>query len=510
MAEDNAAASGTGDSNATSEADKGKEKNAPDHARTKMSHFIFSRELAEVYLLLDHLSGRSDKSLLAAMGDGDSKKGEEWIANICKIGWPPDGSNTQQASDAATLLLAKDRLNAAAKPANGTSIAFSVLVAGDESATAQSSWSWSGSRPDDIRSNQPTKRQAIPTDNSLADAIAPRAGFGGEPPSRASLAMLAYPGLVGRARCFNVHIKIILALLFLWLIVTCLLSWNVAAGKAILARLNDIQTARAVNLKKIEDAEVAEVKQQAAVAASRPANPAPVGGQPAAQQVQPSPNSPKLVQRYCERPLLLPSKTAEGSSHRAKQFDDVTQRQVCDEKDEIDRRQMASNRDLASWVAGWDWINALCTGSCQTNSNAQGPIGARNQWAAILVEVLATAVLPVFYGFLGAGAAIVRRLWGNMKDSLLLPRDVTLAIGQLALGAVIGACIGLFISPSSTDPQNAVGLTTSVTLTPSALSFIAGFGVESVFVTLESLIKRIFNIPEEKGSTTQPQKAALS
>jgi hypothetical protein len=30
--------------------------------------FIFKRELAEVYLLLDHLSGRSDKSL-AAIGD---------------------------------------------------------------------------------------------------------------------------------------------------------------------------------------------------------------------------------------------------------------------------------------------------------------------------------------------------------------------------------------------------------------------------------------------------------
>jgi len=55
------------------------------------------------------------------------------------------------------------------------------------------------------------------------------------------------------------------------------------------------------------------------------------------------------------------------------------------------------------------------------------------QWAAVLVEVLATAVLPLFYGFLGAGAAVVRNIWGKMKDSLLSPRDLTLSLGQLAL-----------------------------------------------------------------------------
>jgi hypothetical protein len=30
------------------------------------------------------------------------------------------------------------------------------------------------------------------------------------------------------------------------------------------------------------------------------------------------------------------------------------------------------------------------------------------------------------------------------------------------------------------------------------LSFIAGFGVDGVFIALESLIKRVFNVPEPK------------
>ena len=123
---------------------------------------------------------------------------------------------------------------------------------------------------------------------------------------------------------------------------------------------------------------------------------------------------------------------------------------------------------------------------------------SEHQRASVLVEILATAVLPIFYGILGAGAAAVRDLWSKMRDFLLLPRDMTLSLGRLALGAVIGACIGLFVSPTGAAGQTGPALTTAVTLTPSALSFIAGFGVEGIFVALETFIKRVFNIPDPK------------
>jgi hypothetical protein len=102
----------------------------------RMQDFIFARELAEVYLLLDHLSGRSDKSLTSLMGDGEEKAGNGWIQKICEIGWEQRGTAAEQASQAVTLLLAKDRLNGAAKPANGASIAFTLLVAGDDDGPA--------------------------------------------------------------------------------------------------------------------------------------------------------------------------------------------------------------------------------------------------------------------------------------------------------------------------------------------------------------------------------------
>src|SRR5262249_9548185 len=108
----------------------------------------------------------------------------------------------------------------------------------------------------------------------------------------------------------------------------------------------------------------------------------------------------------------------------------------------------------------------------------------------VVTLVVGTGVLPLFYGILGAGAAVGRGLWAKMRESLLSPRDYTLALLQLALGATIGACIALFVNPSGQTPGSEVGLLGNWALSTSALSFIAGFGVEGVFVALESLVRR--------------------
>jgi hypothetical protein len=79
-----------------------------------------------------------------------------------------------------------------------------------------------------------------------------------------------------------------------------------------------------------------------------------------------------------------------------------------------------------------------------------------------------------------------------MRDSVLSPRDIILAYVQLALGAVMGLCIGLFVNPdgTATSPSGLIG---SLHLSASALCFVAGFGVERVFRALESLIGRVFD-----------------
>jgi hypothetical protein len=120
------------------------------------------------------------------------------------------------------------------------------------------------------------------------------------------------------------------------------------------------------------------------------------------------------------------------------------------------------------------------------------------EMARIVTLVVGTSLLPLAYGMLGAGAAVLRRLWERMRESLLSPRDSTLALLQLALGGTIGACIGLFINPSGAASGESKGLLDAWALSGSALSFIAGFGVEGVFRALENFVQRVFRTDEPK------------
>jgi hypothetical protein len=123
------------------------------------------------------------------------------------------------------------------------------------------------------------------------------------------------------------------------------------------------------------------------------------------------------------------------------------------------------------------------------------------------LNVLGGAVLPTLYGLLGAGAAVVRTMSARIRESLLSPRHLQLTLVQLTLGAVIGGCIGLFVTPSGAPSSAAPGLLGSVPLSASALCFIAGFGVDGVFQALESLLRRVFNIPDPtaKPAPSHPQ-----
>jgi hypothetical protein len=137
--------------------------------------FIFARELSEVYLLLDNVSMSTGKSLPAAPKDGDDDA-QDLIEQICQIGWPPTGSTADRAHQAAVLLRARDTLNAAAAPATGATIAFTLLVAGEGGGLkagskrrepSPSTWAWpspiccarrGASRPPSRSSSAPCSR----------------------------------------------------------------------------------------------------------------------------------------------------------------------------------------------------------------------------------------------------------------------------------------------------------------------------------------------------------------
>lgn len=419
--------------------------------------FIFVGELYEVYLLMDHISARSDKSLNKL----EKLDGSDLVEEVCTIRWPPVGTAVQLAKQAATLLKGKDLLNNAANPASGATIAFTVLVT---EASRLRGWLFGQSRD-----------PALPLGTEAAAT------------SRIFLAEKAYPGLVAPARAFRNKMSWLIWALVGWLFVTCLLSWNVAAGHAILSRIDALAKAKIELRAKVYAADSEEARN------NPPAAPASTSAQ--RQTIRP----------YCDRHRLPPDAVQPAEPSTLEQFDSVSALDICEPLDENDQAYRVAYADLADWLAVWSWVKWLphrvCHGPCLghgTKESALSPNATDEQWASILVEVLANGVLPVFYGILGAGAAVVRQLWSKVGRSLLSPRDFTLSLGQLALGAVIGACIGLFVTPSGA--QGSPGLTGAVALSASALSFVAGFGVEGVFIALESFIRRVFNIDQTGAS----------
>lgn len=407
--------------------------------------FILKRARSEVHLLLDYISASPDVTI-ATLAERTPPQGlpENWIEKVCEITWPPkeNQDNEDLADEAALLIRARDYLNGIAKPASGATIAFTLMVTQEENSRSRRA------------------REAHRPSSS---------------PSRSSLACDAYPDLVPRARTFRRMLTWMIWVSVIGLAVTLIFSWYLAIGNAALA---DFATART----RLHEAEAQVSQAEAALAGEHngpatsgraaPLTPQPPatanpggGGGPQVQTV------PPVVVTYelnaCATKLSAgsyPSAALRDAcvalQHQTDSFNAIT--------DGLDRWALLAGPDTASWTA----------------------------------NLLGSAVLPVLYGFLGAIAAVVRSLSRKIKLCLLSPRDAQLSFQQLALGALIGACISLFIAgpPSSAGERSLLG---PVGLSVSAVSFVAGFGVDSVFQAIEALISRIFNIAP--AATTSPQ-----
>lgn len=287
----------------------------------------------------------------------------------------------------------------------------------------------------------------------------PASPNGAASPSRGSMACVAYPDLWQKARHFRRAMWWISTFLLGWLVLTCLLSWYVAFGNAALTQRATVQAVLDAAQKRVEETEAPTTTADA----EKPKN-----SNTSAQ--------PSRVMGLCDRAKLEPRMAAGKIS--VPQYESITQMQACQRlaQAKFDMRQ--ANHQIARWLPHLgDASNEDLSAS-----------------AATLANILGTAALPVFYGILGAGAAIVRVLSRKMNLSTLAPRDLNISLQRLALGAVMGACIGLFVSQPSASGATAENVLGPVTLSGSALSFIAGFGVDAVFETLESVIGRIFNV----------------
>jgi hypothetical protein len=449
--------------------------------------FVLDRELSEVHLLLDNVSANPSTTLaerLTATQGLEDDLAADWIEQVCRISWPPEGSEEDKAEDAALLIKAKDRLNRLSYPASGSTIAFTLLVTQHE--TESRPW--------------------------LRLRNGGEGGGGGEErsPTRNSLAQTAYPDLIPKAIRFRRAMRSISIALVVALFLTCLLSWYVAYGNAALAELTTAQARFEEAAQRVNEAEAAQFKQsETAIPAALPADEAAKDVGPAEAAPAAATTTVTTVTTTAE-PKFTPY--CEGALNPA-------QSQACAARSEAMENLQRVKRRLVGWICviSWNCLEDLAPydtaaaprpgkdGALSAEDARrlrQGLVaGERNKElvanapsrGAALANIMGTAVLPFLYGLLGAGAAIIRSLSRKIRASLLSPRDLHLSFQQLALGAVVGACIGLFIAAPGAAGEGE-SLLGPVTLSASAISFVAGFGVDSVFEALETLIKRIFNI----------------
>lgn len=430
--------------------------------------FVLERELAEVYLLLDHISSRNERTL------EDLKKplGDDWLERLSAIKWPPDEQSPFNAQNAAFVLKVKDQLNRYASPASGFTVAFTVLFTSEE------------------RMHEPgglfgARRRKTADDDT---------------PSRTSFAREAYPNLCRKAERFRGATTAINVFLLLWLLMTCAVSWYAAFGSTTLAQLAAATAAQETARKDVASVELSYTK------------PAPIeDGKAKTAAAAAAGMADKMTTvlgvPLCERWRAL---TPPGSPTPV--YTDVREMQACQALDRADEEVARVRTNLNGWLDCGPircryvvpWVLSFLPGKQMQDTTVAVEAPGTEYFAAIFANLLATAILPVLYAFLGSGAAIVRSLSMKTEHNLLAPRDLHLSLQRLALGAVVGACISLFVTSPGTDSKNVEGLLGTVALSTSALSFLAGFSVEAVFTALERLLNHVFNLQSPADAAAKP------
>jgi hypothetical protein len=476
---------------------------------------IFKSDLNEVHLLIDFVSGRSDRNLdQLVLPNPDAPttalSSAAVVERISLMRYPPSGDPVFNAKNAAFLMMAKDRLSILASPARGFTIAYTILFVDAESAPFFGIFSR-------------VKAQGAPP--AVRDA-------------RIDLAASTFPALKAHAaRLRGLRNSLILFSLF-WFFLTGLTYWDVALGRSVLQRLDQFWKDRTVAL-----------------------------------QAHPDLLDPQLCVKYHDGDPELPDPIATNTD--PKKLEDAKklalpcrhyqslERARYEARDDLTRVFRCSDRKWTAWLHVWCWgwvlagnvegehgaaetasaekaaaasqpAAATGAGASSPNPAAALPSGGAGagasgaaasagaagsspptqnarvlpdqvnwQSAESVLSVFTTYILPMMFGLLGTLIGAFRSIQAKVRDSELAPRDLGLTILGLPLGAVAGVAVGLYFSPSSVPVPGSGGIAGALTLTAAGLGFLAGYGSQTFFRFLDELLGRVFS------ESTPPRAAAV-
>jgi len=124
-------------------------------------------------------------------------------------------------------------------------------------------------------------------------------------------------------------------------------------------------------------------------------------------------------------------------------------------------------------------IQDLYNGVVRRMSFMQGEIVHLEEKANLIVGVLGVYILPILFGTVGAVAYVIRTISEQIKTTTFATNSPTRHIMRAALGGMAGLVVGLFGDLSS-----------KLSLSPLAIAFLAGYGVEAVFSMFDGLIEK--------------------
>jgi hypothetical protein len=456
--------------------------------KESFEELIFKRELNEVYLLLDFISGRPDKHVWALGNDtpdpDDVRRSLtpfEVMQRICELSYPPTGTAELNAKNAAFLLYVRDRLNSLAYPARGLSIAYTYMFVGDDA---------------------PILIRRKSSDEKVL--------------SRVSIAVQAYPSLQRSARGLRFIKSCMTAAALIITIFAALVLSIVTYGVQVTSRFE------------ADRSNVTDITSSFYTAL--------------AQQTQPDPQLQRSGRQVCE---YCSAKGVKGLNN------DLLQ--ICNDFSYIQARYQKAIEDATAFGDS-AWFHALShllpvspssheeaptalanldaqkrvaktghaseatamaaqpTGDnvCSDNApeeqgNATGtnddPGGKRGkqeniQSITVVLSTYANYILPILFGLIGTIASMARSIQQKASQSLLAPRDKTLAIMRIPLGLVAGITVGMFFNPSTVVSQITSGAGV-LTLSASGLAFLAGYGADRFFTMLDAVIRSLFVVDHD-------------
>jgi hypothetical protein len=289
---------------------------------------------------------------------------------------------------------------------------------------------------------------------------------------RAELAKRAYPEIMDSAvrfRCFMDRLG--MWLLLSVVVVVGLLSWSVAYGKIVLQRIEQLDAQRT------EIAAALDAASQGSSGVSPSAFDRDAASDVWLQDEQ------NLIERCAGLARDRPEIRNAPAVSRA-----------CAAAGKLAEKRSAAEHELDAWTTPYlglwaipdviDWLQGSPVVVIRAERN--------RQWSPHLLTILGNYVLPMFYGFLGATAAVMMNVNRKIQQSQLSPREFRMIRLKLVLSVITGACIGLFLTPSGSGASGAPRSGTTVALSASALSFLAGFGMEGVMKMLENILITAF------------------